>query len=59
MRNRSKDDAAEFRQRAADCVEIAKRMSLAADRDAMMESAQSWLRLAEQAERETENDPSR
>jgi hypothetical protein len=54
MWNRSKD-AAEFRQRAADCVEIAKRMSLAQDREAMMDAAQSWLRAAEQAERETEN----
>ena len=46
--------AAEYRQRAVDCIEVAKRMSLPKERDAMMASAQSWVRMAERAESEAE-----
>jgi hypothetical protein len=46
--------AAEYRQRAAECIEVAKRTTLTKERDAMMESARSWVRLAEQVESEAE-----
>jgi hypothetical protein len=46
--------AAEYRQRAAECIEVAKRTTLTKERDAMMESARSWVRLAEQVEAEAE-----
>ena len=39
--------AAEYRQRAVECIEVAKRMSLPKEREAMMESAQSWVRMAD------------
>ena len=46
--------ATEYRQRAVECIEVAKRMSLPKERDAMMASAQSWVRMAERAESEAE-----
>jgi hypothetical protein len=40
----------EYRRMAADCIEVAQRMSLKDDRDRMLEMAQRWLDLAQQAE---------
>ena len=40
----------EYRKMAADCIEVAQRMSLKDDRVRMMEMAQRWLDLAQQAE---------
>ena len=48
----AKDKAAEFRKHAADCFEVAKRMSLKADRMRMVELAEHWLELAKLAEAE-------
>jgi len=42
--------AEEYRKMAADCIEVAQRMSLKDDRARMMEMAQRWLDLARQAE---------
>jgi hypothetical protein len=38
----------EYRRMAADCIEVAQRMSLKDDRDRMLEMAQRWLDLAQQ-----------
>ena len=38
--------ATEYRTMAADCIEIAKRMSLHCDRERLMEMAERWLLLA-------------
>jgi hypothetical protein len=40
----------DFRRQAAACLEVAQRMSLHEDRVRMMEMAQRWLDLAQQAE---------
>jgi hypothetical protein len=45
-----KQTAAEHRQRAADCIDDAQRMSLRSDRERLMEMAQRWLDLAKLAE---------
>jgi hypothetical protein len=42
--------AAEYRQFAADCLEVAERMSLREDRARIKEMAQRWLDLARKAE---------
>jgi hypothetical protein len=42
--------AARYRKLAAQCLEMAERMSLNTDRARMMEMAQRWLDLAKQAE---------
>ena len=42
--------ADEYRRLAADCLEVAERMSLREDRARMMEMAQRWLDLAKKAE---------
>jgi hypothetical protein len=42
--------AEEYRKMAADCIEVAQRMSLKDDRTRMMEMAQRWLDLAQRAE---------
>jgi hypothetical protein len=47
-----KDKAAEYRRHAANCLEVAERMSLDTDRLRMMEMAQLWLDLAKKAEEE-------
>jgi hypothetical protein len=48
---RSKSDkAAEYRKSARECLDVAERMSLGADRQRMMSMAQRWLQLAEKAE---------
>jgi hypothetical protein len=44
--------AAEYRRLAAECLEVAERMSLREDRARMMEMAQRWLDLAQKAEGE-------
>ena len=44
------DKTEEYRKMAADCIEVAQRMSLKDDRVRMMEMAQRWLDLAQQAE---------
>ena len=44
------DKAEENRKMAADCIEVAQRMSLKDDRARMMEMAQRWLDLVQQAE---------
>jgi len=51
MYRRSVDDAAEYRRMAAQCMELAERMSLRADRARLVEMAAGWLSLAEMAER--------
>jgi hypothetical protein len=45
-----KDKAAEYRREAASCLQVAERMSVAADRLRMTEMAQRWLDLAKEAE---------
>jgi hypothetical protein len=50
----SKEQAAEFRQRAASCLQVAERMSLEEHRKRMMEMAEHWFELAKRAETETE-----
>jgi hypothetical protein len=49
-----KDKAAEFRKWAAECLEVAERMSLKGDKARMMEVAEHWLELARLAEAEIE-----
>jgi hypothetical protein len=44
------DKTEEYRKMAASCIEVAQRMSLKDDRVRMMEMAQRWLDLAQQAE---------
>jgi len=46
------DKAAEYRRQAAACLEVADQMSLASDRELMLQMAQQWLALARQAEGE-------
>jgi len=47
---KSNDKTEEYRKMAADCIEVAQRMSLKDDRARMMQMAQRWLDLAQQAE---------
>lgn len=42
--------AAEYREKANRCIEIAEQMSLHKDRDLMLDMAKHWLDLARQAE---------
>jgi hypothetical protein len=55
----AKEKAAQFRKRAAECLEVAERMSLKDDKARMIAIAEHWLQLARRAEAETEapNDP--
>lgn len=48
--------AAEYRRQAAECAEVAQRMSLRADREFMAAMAEKWLLIADKAERETDPD---
>jgi len=41
------DKASEYRRQAADCLEVAERMSRHQDRALMLRLAQRWLQLAE------------
>jgi hypothetical protein len=46
------DKAAEYRKKAAECLDIAEQMSLISDRALMLEMAQQWLELARRLEAE-------
>jgi hypothetical protein len=50
----SKDRTAEFRKRAAECLEVAERMSLKDDKQRMVAMAEHWLELARLADTEQE-----
>jgi hypothetical protein len=52
MVENSKDKAAQYRKMAAECLEVADRMSLKADRERMMGMAIRWLDMAQKAEAE-------
>jgi hypothetical protein len=40
--------AEEYRRRAQECLDLARKISLERDRAVILDMAQSWLRLAEQ-----------
>ena len=42
--------AAQYRKQAAACLEVARQMSLIADRELMLKMAEQWLELARQVE---------
>jgi hypothetical protein len=42
--------AEEFRRKAKECFDVARKISLERDRAVILDIAQSWLRLAEQQE---------
>ena len=42
--------AEEYRRRAQECLDLARKISLEKDRAVVLDIAQSWLRLAEQQE---------
>jgi len=44
--------AEEYRRRAQECLDLARQISLERDRAVILDIAQSWLRLAEQQERQ-------
>ena len=48
--------AAEYRQKAALCLDVAERMSLKVDRDRMMEMAKRLLDLAREAQSKADRD---
>jgi hypothetical protein len=52
MADQESKAAARYRRLAADCLEVAQRMSLRGDRERMMGMAQQWLDFAHKAERE-------
>jgi hypothetical protein len=45
---------AEFRKYAEECVELAQKAHSVSHRDLMLSMAETWLRLADQAQREAE-----
>ena len=45
----------EYRRKAQECLELARKISLERDRAVVLHMAQSWLRLAEQQEAQEEN----
>ena len=47
-------EAAEFRRRADECLELAKQVSLPAHRDRLREMAEEWLALARESERKAD-----
>ena len=49
--------AAEYRRQAASCVEVARRISVREHREGVLEMAQEFLALAEQAEAEDKTPP--
>jgi hypothetical protein len=51
--------AEEYRRRAQECLDLARKISLERDRAVVLDIAQSWLRLAEQQETEEEITPPR
>ena len=46
------DKAARYRKTAAECIDMAERISVLNDRARLLEMAQRWLDLAHQAEAE-------
>jgi hypothetical protein len=42
--------AEEYRRQAQECLDLARQISLERDRAIVLDTAQSWLRLAEQQE---------
>jgi hypothetical protein len=49
--------ANEYRRRAQECLDLARKISLESDRAIILDIAQSWLRLAEQQETQEEIPP--
>jgi hypothetical protein len=49
--------ANEYRRRAQECLDLARKISLERDRAVVLDIAQSWLRLAEQQETQEEIPP--
>ena len=47
----------EYRRKAQECLELARKISLERERAIVLEIAQSWLRLAEQQETQEEIPP--
>jgi hypothetical protein len=47
--------AEEYRRRAQECLDLARKISLERERAIILDMAQSWLRLAEQQEAQEEN----
>jgi hypothetical protein len=47
--------AEEYRRRAQECLDLARKISLEKERAIILDMAQSWLRLAEQQEAQEEN----
>jgi hypothetical protein len=52
MRKELLERAAQYRREAEACLEVAKRVSVQADRMRMEELAQNWLKAAVRAEEE-------
>jgi hypothetical protein len=50
------NDARRYRQKAAECLETAEHISDHGTRMALVAMAESWIRLAEQADRNSLND---
>jgi hypothetical protein len=46
-----KNNASDFRRMAAECLAVARRMSLRSDREHMEAMAQRWTELAEESEK--------
>ena len=53
----AKEKAAQFRKWAAECLEVAERMSLKDEKARMIANAEHWLQLARRAETEAPDDP--
>jgi hypothetical protein len=49
--------AEEYRRRAQEFLDLARNISLERDRAVLLDTAQSWLRLAEQQETQEETTP--
>ena len=49
--------AEQYRRRAQECLELARKISLERDRAVVLDMAQDWLRLAEQQEAPEEFPP--
>ena len=51
----TRDRADEYRRRAQECLDFARKISLERDRAVILEMAQGWLRLAEEQEAQEES----
>ena len=51
----TRDRADEYRRRAQECLDFARKISLERDRAVILEMAQGWLRLAEEQETQERN----